>query len=56
MKTLVSIFFIVGILASFAQASTTINPVNKFAYGANLGWMDWRGADFVFGIGRRICS
>jgi hypothetical protein len=39
------------------QAATTINPANKFAYGANLGWMDWRG-DTNNGavIGEYICS
>jgi len=26
-----------------AFAASTINPRNKFAYGANIGWMDWRG-------------
>ncbi len=24
-------------------ATTTINTTNKFSYGANTGWMDWRG-------------
>jgi hypothetical protein len=39
------------------QAATTINPDNKYAYGANLGWMDWRG-DINNGavIGEYICS
>ena len=36
-----------GILRAGATA-TTINALNKFAYGANLGWMDWRG-DIVNG-------
>ena len=22
---------------------TTINAVNRYAYGANIGWLDWRG-------------
>ena len=26
-----------------APAATSINPVNHFAYGANIGWIDWRG-------------
>ena len=40
-----------------AQAATTINPINKYAYGANIGWMDWRG-DTNNGaiIGEYICS
>ena len=29
--------------SSFVRAATTISSVNKFAYGANTGWMDWRG-------------
>ena len=28
---------------SICSAATTINPTNKYAYGANIGWMDWRG-------------
>lgn len=38
-------------------AATTIDPVNKFAYGANIGWMDWRG-DTNHGavIGDYVCS
>src|ERR1051325_411487 len=40
-----------------ALGATTINPTNKFAYGANLGWMDWRG-DTNSGtvIGEFVCS
>jgi hypothetical protein len=33
---------LVGSVAS-SQAATTINSNNRFAYGANLGWIDWRG-------------
>lgn len=38
-------------------AATTINPTNKFAYGANTGWVDWRG-DTNSGavIGEYVCS
>jgi hypothetical protein len=32
-----------GPLASTSGAATTIDPSNRFAYGANIGWMDWRG-------------
>ena len=44
-------------LASGAWAATTINATNKSAYGANLGWMDWRG-DTNNGavIGEYVCS
>ena len=41
----------------FAWASTTVDTANRYAYGANLGWMDWRG-DNVNGavIGEYVCS
>ncbi len=46
--------------ASFSltsHAATTINAVNRFAYGANIGWMNWRG-DGANGavIGAYVCS
>jgi len=39
------------------SAATTIDPANRFAYGANIGWMDWRG-DTNNGavIGEYVCS
>ncbi len=44
-------------VASVAPAATTISAVNRFAYGANIGWMDWRG-DVTSGavIGEYICT
>ena len=44
-------------LAGPARAATTINAVNRFAYGANIGWIDWRG-DVASGavIGAFVCS
>jgi len=46
--------------ASPVRAATTIDSVNRYAYGANLGWMDWSGgagetADGVV-IGAYVCS
>jgi hypothetical protein len=40
-----------------ARGATTINAGNKFAYGANIGWVDWRG-DTNSGavIGEYVCS
>src|SRR6516165_8348208 len=40
-----------------ARAATTIDPANKYAYGANIGWTDWRG-DTNNGavIGEYVCS
>ena len=44
-------------VAFHAGAATTINPANRFAYGANIGWVDWRG-DTANGavIGEFVCS
>src|SRR5215470_11981478 len=56
MKT---VLFSLLLLSSFvsAKASSTINAVNRYAYGANFGWIDWRG-DTNNGavIGEYICS
>ena len=40
-----------------APAATTIDAANKYAYAANLGWVDWRG-DTNNGavIGEYVCS
>lgn len=42
---------------SAARAGTTIDSVNRYAYGANIGWMDWVG-DTNNGavIGEYVCS
>ncbi len=39
------------------QAATTIDATHRYAYGANLGWLDWRG-DTTHGvvIGAYVCS
>ena len=44
--------------ASPVRAATTIDPVNRYAYGANLGWMDWCAATPTNGavIGEYVCS
>ena len=61
MKIPLAVLFGVVCLAqhSFSPlfAATTINATNKFAYGANIGWMDWRG-DTNAGavIGEYVCS
>jgi hypothetical protein len=56
MKTFLTGLLLLGSLVS-GWAITTINATNKFAYGANIGWMDWRG-DTNSGavIGEYICS
>lgn len=56
MKTL-SILVLLTVSILSASAATTINSVNKHAYGANTGWQDWRG-DTNNGavIGEYVCS
>ena len=56
MKTILSLFAILASLAC-SHAATTINAANKYSYGANLGWMDWRG-DAANGavIGDYVCA
>jgi hypothetical protein len=54
------ILLVLALTVSFdevARAATTINSTNKFAYGANVGWIDWRG-DTNSGavIGEYVCS
>jgi hypothetical protein len=46
-----------GSITLFADAATTINAVNKYAYGANIGWINWQG-DVANGavIGAFVCS
>jgi hypothetical protein len=44
-------------LATLASANTTINNTNKFAYGANIGWINWQ-ADTNSGasVGHYFCT
>ena len=43
--------------SAFVRAGTTIDAANKYAYGANLGWLNWTG-DSANGavIGAYVCS
>jgi len=56
MKILLVSMLLLGPVLS-AQTATPINATNKYAYGANLGWIDWRG-DTNNGavIGEYVCS
>jgi hypothetical protein len=56
MKTFWSCLLLLGSF-HFGWAAGTINPADKFAYGANAGWMDWTG-DGTNGavIGEYVCS
>jgi hypothetical protein len=44
-------------LSTSVYAATTIDPASKYAYGANMGWMDWTG-DTAHGavMGEYVCS
>jgi hypothetical protein len=48
---------VMALTAATAYGQTTINSANAFAYGANVGWTNWRpsGADGV-SVGEFICS
>ena len=35
----------IGLLASDAPAQSNIDPVQKYAWGENIGWTNWRDAD-----------
>ena len=60
MKSFLAGLWLLGSLA-FGQAAisppTTIDPTYHYGYGANVGWMDWRG-DVANGavIGDYVCS
>ena len=64
MKTMKTKLFLLALISAFSlqpsamlHAATTIDAANRYAYGANLGWMDWRG-DTANGavIGEYVCS
>lgn len=57
LQRLISIVVLGTMLGWRADAATTVNSINKYTYGANAGWMDWRG-DGTSGavIGEYICS
>ncbi len=54
MKILIAFFLISG---GVLQAAATIDSANRYAYGANIGWLDWKG-DTNSGavIGEYVCS
>ena len=56
LRTLAAVFGL-AVLPALSPAATTINAANKFSYGANFGWLDWRG-DVNNGavIGSYVCS
>jgi hypothetical protein len=61
MKTKLILLALVSVFSfqtsTLLHAATTINVVNKYACGANFGWLDWRG-DTANGavIGEYVCS
>ena len=46
--------------SALVHAATTIDPFNKYAYGANVGWLDWSGGSGQTAtgvvIGAYVCS
>src|ERR1039458_43769 len=56
MKRLIFALIVMG-FALRAEAVTTMDAANRYAYGANIGWLDWRG-DTNNGaiIGDYVCS
>ena len=56
MKTFLVLCGLSGLMLS-VRAVSTIDPVNNYSYGANFGWMAWRG-DTNNGavIGEYVCS
>src|SRR5258706_541857 len=56
-KSVTALTVVILSLRASGQAATTIDPVNRFSYGANVGWMNWRG-DAASGavIGEFVCS
>jgi hypothetical protein len=57
MKALLTCFLLTPFLTIGAAGASTINNVNRYAYGANIAWMDWLG-DTNNGavIGQYVCS
>jgi hypothetical protein len=54
MKTSLTLLLLIGVSA---WAGTTITSSNRHAYGANLGWQDWRGnTNNGAVIGEYVCS
>ena len=56
MRTLLGLLVLVSSIA-VCSALSTIDAANKHAYGANVGWMNWRGdANSGVVIGEYVCS
>ena len=56
MRILFAILSLAGSLV-WSEAATTIDTVNRYAYGANIGWMDWTGNNANGSIiGEYVCA
>jgi len=56
MKRLVFLLLVASVF-SRVEAATTIDAGNRYAYGANIGWLDWRGdSNNGANIGDYVCS
>jgi hypothetical protein len=57
MKKTLLIAFSLALLSGSGHAASTINATQAYAWGANIGWTNWRpGAADGVSIGRYICS
>jgi hypothetical protein len=48
-------FLLLGALATAASAQTSVHPTDRYAYGANTGWLDARGGDGTYGLKAGPC-
>jgi hypothetical protein len=56
MRTLAGSLLLIG-SAACCWPFSTIDPSNQYAYGANIGWINWRGdANSGASIGEYVCS
>lgn len=61
-RVVVTVRFFFALLVALASiggadAATTIDPINKYAWGANIGWTNWRPSDADgVAIGQTFCS
>ena len=57
MKTAIRLSLLLLASLASARAATTIDALNRYAYGANFGWMDWTGDGGNGAVmGEYVCS
>ena len=55
MKTSLSLSALLLVCAANARAQTSVHATNRYAYGANTGWLDARGGDGTYGLKAGPC-